>query len=166
VALEDRLAGLLEMDPGDLLLYCPHPRMAMKVAEILVFWNGALRPLKDCSDDELVGQKLQSILDSHQNLWTIRVFLNPARVAQADMVAHAADSLLSFDASRKRRLDDAFYRTVIERRARAGKLGVGMEHETFEKGIARALEKTRALKEEARDLAAMDRIAREAFAKA
>ena len=61
---EDRMAELFGMDPADLLVHCPHYEMSMKVAEILVFWNGALRPLADCTDDALVGARSGRVLRS------------------------------------------------------------------------------------------------------
>jgi hypothetical protein len=80
IAVEDRLAADLGLDPGDILIHSPHHRMAMKSATTLVYWNGDLRPLKDCSEDPLIGARLQAILDSHQHLWSLRVFANPARL--------------------------------------------------------------------------------------
>ena len=96
VATEDRLACLLGFDAGELLIHCPHHHMAMKEAGTLVFWNGALRPLKDCSDDPLIGARLQAILDSHQNLWALRVFTAPGRRGDAYAVAQAGDALLTY----------------------------------------------------------------------
>lgn len=115
VATEDRLAGLLGMAPGDLLIYCPDSRMSMKLADCMVFWNGELRPLKDCTDDELVGAKLKSILDSHQNLWAIRAFVNPRHTAKMDEAADAFDALLTYEPSRRKRSTKAFYSSVMRR---------------------------------------------------
>jgi HD superfamily phosphohydrolase len=116
-ALEDRIADLLGMESGDVLLYCPHHDMALKPADALVSWNGALRPLKDCTDDELVGARLQSILDSHQNLWAVRAFLNPRHLDRRDAVADAFESLFSYESARKRRLERNFYGGVLRRLA-------------------------------------------------
>lgn len=110
---ESRLAGLMDMPDGDLLIYCPNERMSMKMADCMVFWNGELRPLKDCTDDELVGAKLKSILDSHQNLWSLKVFMNPRHLARADQASDALDNLLTYDQSRQKRSSRAFYREAV-----------------------------------------------------
>ncbi len=119
---ESRLAGLMNMPDGDLLIYCPNERMSMKMADCMVFWNGELRPLKDCTDDELVGAKLKSILDSHQNLWSLKVFMNPRYLARADQAADALDNLLTYDESRQKRSSRAFYKEVVRQ---------ALQHQTF-----------------------------------
>lgn len=154
-ALEDRIAGLLGMDPGDLLLHCPHHKMAMKSAEILVFWNGALRPLKDCADDALVGAKLESILASHQNLWAVRAFANPVHRERRDALAGACDYLFCYEPSRKRRFAGFFYGAAFDRVARSR----GMTHDEHEAFVRRGVDRLMALPEAERDQNAIDRIA-------
>ena len=147
-ALEDRIGGLLEMDPGDLILHCAHHRMAMKSAEILVFWNGALRPLKDCADDALVGSKLESILESHQNLWAIRAFVNPDFQGKRDALAGACDYLFCYEAARKRRFAGFFYGSVIDKLSREKGLSVS-EHEAH---VHKSVERLLAVPEQDRTL--------------
>jgi hypothetical protein len=97
MAEEDRLAARLGLDPGDILIHCPHHQMAMKSATTLVYWDGDLRSLKDCGDDPLIGARLQAILDSHQHLWSLRVFANPGRLEEptAAAIAEACEALLT-----------------------------------------------------------------------
>lgn len=139
VALEDRVAGLLGMDPGDLLFHCPHHKMAMKSAEILVFWNGSLRALKDCADDALVGAKLESILASHQNLWAVRVFVNPEHEHRHDAIASACDYLFTFEPSRRRRFATTFYRSVVDSIAREERLDPAAHETAVNRGVERLL---------------------------
>jgi len=85
--LEERRAAELGLDPGELLIHCPPLKMAMKLADTMVLWRGAIRPLRDCRDDALTGIKLQAILDSHRNLWATRVFVPPERLAAREALA-------------------------------------------------------------------------------
>jgi len=165
-AAEDRIAELLGLEAGDFLLHCPHPRMSRKLAEILVFWNGALRPLKDCSDDPLVGTKLQSILDSHRNLWAIRAFLDPTHGHLADVVVSACESLFTYVPVQKRRHAEFFYRSVFDRFAREEGRAEGLALERYEQGMREALERMLALAEERRDAEAALRIVEQIFARA
>jgi hypothetical protein len=137
--------------------------MSMKVAEILVFWNGALRPLKDCSDDPLVGTKLQSILDSHRNLWAIRAFLDPAHGSLADTAGSACESLFTHLPASKRRHSEFFYRTLTDRLARSEGRSEGLDLEQHERGVQHALERMMALPEEKRDAEAGRRIVEQTF---
>lgn len=84
---EDRAAKKLGAEAGDVLFFCPHPAMQMKLAETIVYWNGELKPLNRCGDDPLVGDKLSLILRSHQNLWSLRVFVKPELMGKADLSA-------------------------------------------------------------------------------
>lgn len=139
MAQEDRLAELLGLAPGELLIHCPHHKMAMKLADILVFWNGALRPLKDCTDDELVGGKLRSILDSHQQLWSVRVCLAPEALPRAAAVADACEALFTFERARRARAEALFYRPLLEGLARAEGLGMDLSLEGWASWIENAL---------------------------
>ena len=163
-AAEDRIAGLLGMQAGDFLLHCPHHNMAMKSAGMLVFWNGALRPLKDCSDDELVGAKLRSILDSHQNLWAIRGFVNSEHLARRDALADACDSLFTSDAARRRRFEGFFYGPLLEQEAREAGLGAQLPHAAFQERLLAAREQLFSVPEQGRDRARLQREVRQAFA--
>lgn len=162
-AVEDRIAGLLGMQAGDFLLHCPHHNMAMKSAGMLVFWNGALRPLKDCGDDELVGAKLRSILDSHQNLWAIRGFVNPEHLARRDAIADACDNLFTRDEARRRRFEGFFYGPLLEQAAREAGLGADLPHAAFQQKLTAARERLFALAEDARDSATVRRVVTQVF---
>jgi len=147
---EDRVAGLFGMEPADLLVHCPHYQMSMKVAEILVFWNGALRPLADCTDDALVGAKLASILESHRNLWAIRAFANPAFADRADELADACDFLFCQEPSRRRRLERQFYGGVVDRLCRPR----GLPADEHDRAVRRGLDRILRLPERGRTIEA------------
>lgn len=77
--IEKSIADQLGMEYGDVLIHCPDYSMQMKHAEMNVFWDGSHRKLKECGEKEkgVVFKKLQLILDSHKDLWRIRVSVNP-----------------------------------------------------------------------------------------
>jgi hypothetical protein len=159
MAEEDRLGGLLGLAPGELLIYCPHHRMAMKPASTLVFWNGSLRPLKDCDDDPLIQARLRAILESHQNLWAIRVFLAPGRrAAVAAEVADAADALLSYDPQARARHERAFYGGVLARRLAKMADAAELTASRRDAALAQALDALVALPSSRRDAEAVDRL--------
>jgi HD superfamily phosphohydrolase len=169
MAEEDRLAGLLGLAPGELLLYCPHHQMAMKSASTLVFWNGSLRALKDCDDDPLIQARLRAILESHQNLWAMRAFLAPGRraagVAGAAEVADACDALLAYDPQARARHERAFYGGVLARRlAKMGEAST-LSSARRDAVLAQALDGLLALPSLRRDAAAVDRLLAKAVAK-
>jgi len=163
MAREDRLAGLLDLAPGDLLFHCPHHQMAMKLAEILVFWNGSLRPLKECSDDELVGAKLRSILDSHQRLWALSVYLNPERMERAGAVVEACEGQFTFEPARRERQARQFYRGVLERLTRERGMGVELAQAERAVRIEAALEQLLPEDEAQRSRETADAILERAF---
>jgi len=73
---EDNLAELSGYEPGDVLIYCPHPDMSLKSAETLVLWKGEPRPLYEIDMTDIRDRI--SLLDNlHKNLWTFQVFVNP-----------------------------------------------------------------------------------------
>jgi len=70
------LAERCGLEAGDVLIYCPHPNMNLKLAEMNVWWRGGLVKLQDI-DDELVQEKIRAIQDSHRQLWQLQVFVRP-----------------------------------------------------------------------------------------
>ena len=76
--IEDRICEYLpEMESGDLLIYCPSFNMAMKLAKVKITDEREnIFELKDF-DDETVQRECESISNKHQDLWAIRVFVNP-----------------------------------------------------------------------------------------
>lgn len=73
---EDNLAELSGYEPGDVLIYCPHPEMALKSANTLVLWKGEPKPLSQIGVSEIRDRI--TLLDTlHRNLWTFQVFVNP-----------------------------------------------------------------------------------------
>ncbi|GAH33228.1 unnamed protein product, partial [marine sediment metagenome] len=75
---EDRLSEVYANgNPGDVLIYCPDKKMALKEAEMLIMWKQENIPLFRI-EDKLARDKISSVLDSHKKLWTLRIFVAPA----------------------------------------------------------------------------------------
>jgi len=129
---EDCHAVAIGIEPGDLLIHCPDHRMAMKLADMKVFWNGALKPLRACTDDPIVREKLSVILKSHAALWAIRVFLNPDHLDKRTMAVDACKQLFVFEPNEKAAYQESFYRNVVEQVARSEGLAEGMDHYDYE----------------------------------
>lgn len=73
---EDRLARLCGLREGDALIYCPQPDMALKQAQVLVTWKGAIKELQNI-DHAVTKRRIEAIQESHQALWMLQVFVSP-----------------------------------------------------------------------------------------
>jgi HD superfamily phosphohydrolase len=89
--VEDQLADLCGLDPGDVLIYCADLDMAKKYARMLVEWKGEHKPLKDI-EDPAITPALDAILKSHAQLWGLHVFLSP-RYAEDERVVQTLRGL-------------------------------------------------------------------------
>jgi len=88
--MEERISELLpEMKSGDFLIYFPNYKMQMKTADVLVEdKDGIARKLKECKD-KLIREECSKIIDKHQNIWMLRVFVHPKFFAPTDLDAAA-----------------------------------------------------------------------------
>jgi HD superfamily phosphohydrolase len=83
--IEDGICEYLDdMQPGDLLIYCPSFNMAMKLAKMKVV-------NEDQEDYELwkfphpaIGEECSSIIHNHQALWAIRVFVKKIFIIESN----------------------------------------------------------------------------------
>lgn len=88
--LEDSISSFLsEIQPGEVLVYCPSFDMAMKLAEVKLAYISKksaiknfedeipLREYKPTDNDETIVDECSQILDLHQELWAFRVFIHP-----------------------------------------------------------------------------------------
>ncbi len=123
---EDKISILHGMDIGDFLIHCPDEKMAMKLAEMKVFWNGQIRPLRDCEDDAITGGKLKLILKSHENLWAIRGFINPDHFDKKDKIAEACNYYFSFKDDEKLMFQKHFYGNVVDEIVKKDGLNIGL----------------------------------------
>jgi hypothetical protein len=139
--MERHIGALLGLDDADLLVHCPHSEMAMKFAGMKVFWNGAIRSLGDCTDDELIGSKLAMILRSHENLWALRVVLHPGRLDRRAAVAAACEGMLTQDAARRARHEQALLRDAARQAATEETLAANLMQVEYEKRLEDAVEK-------------------------
>jgi len=160
---EDRIAGALGMDSGDLIIHCPDSKMAMKLAEMKVFWNGILRPLEDCRDDPVVGPKLDVILRSHENLWAIRSFLNPDHLTRKDEAINACEYFFTFEHMVKSRFEKLFFRNVVDEIARSDGLAKELLHDEYEEKVSIAIGRLAAQTSALRNKSAVRKIVKDAF---
>ena len=77
VDIENQLASLCNLNPGDVVIYCPQLDMARKYADMLVEWREKHIPLR-MIDDISTKQALQAILSAHELLWNLQVFATPS----------------------------------------------------------------------------------------
>jgi HD superfamily phosphohydrolase len=160
---EDSLAAAIGIDSGDLLIHCPDSRMAMKLAEMKVFWNGTLKPLKDCADDSVVGSKLSVILKSHESLWAIRAFLNPDCSDKEDTIVNAFQHLITFEPVAKSRYEKLYYQNIIQEVVRSENLATTMLYDEYEKKAQVAVKALISQTDTLRDRNIIRKIVKDAF---
>jgi len=74
---EKLLSDYAGIEEGDVIIYCPDPDMNLKIAKMFVTSRkGGIDEFCN-TDDRLVKQKMDSIIESHRNLWELQVFVNP-----------------------------------------------------------------------------------------
>jgi uncharacterized protein len=76
---EDEIADLCGLEPGDVLICCPDPDMNLKAANMLVTWAHGFKKLREV-EEPLIRQKIESILLSHRNLWSVTVYVHPEKL--------------------------------------------------------------------------------------
>ena len=135
----------------------------MKVAEMKVFWNGSLRPLEQCTDDKIVGQKLEVILKSHEKLWSIRCFLNPDYLGKEKEVINACEYLFIFAPTTKKRYEQLYFKSVVDNIVRSEGLAEGMLHKYYEEKASGAIHRMAAQTAVLRDKDTVRKIVRDAF---
>lgn len=74
---EQLLSDYAGLEQGDVLIYCPNPDMNLKIAKMHVPSRGGGIEEFCNTDDRLVKQKMNSIIESHRNLWELQVFVHP-----------------------------------------------------------------------------------------
>ncbi len=161
--IEDHISVTMGMEPGDVLIHCPDSKMAMKLAEMKVFWNGKLIALKDCEDDPIIGSKLSAILQSHKNLWAIRAFINPKHEEKKDAVINACDSHFAFEPTAKNRFQKLFYKEAVDNITESDGLGKNMSHVDYETRVSRAIEQLMVHTSAFRDKETIRKIVKNAF---
>jgi HD superfamily phosphohydrolase len=72
--IENELASLCGLQPGDVLIYCPDQDMGKKYAQMIVNWKDKNIVLRDVTD-EATKISLDAIERSHELLWGLRVFV-------------------------------------------------------------------------------------------
>jgi hypothetical protein len=68
--IEDDIAALAGVNPGDVLIYPASLKMNSKVAEVLVRWKGKKLKLSEI-DDHILQPRLKLTQDAHNSLWFI-----------------------------------------------------------------------------------------------
>jgi HD superfamily phosphohydrolase len=74
---EIEIANKANVDPADVVIYCPELTMEMKSAEVLVALpNNEIKKLKDIKSQG-IQQEVQRIMAQHRDLWRLYVFVAP-----------------------------------------------------------------------------------------
>jgi len=79
---EDYLAEWAELEPGNVVIYCPRESMSLKEANMLVTWRGEIKSLREI-DDAPTRLEIGSIEKAHKALWTFYVFVHPGADGKA-----------------------------------------------------------------------------------
>ena len=123
---EDRLAGLVGLEPGDVLIWCPSEEMQLKEAEMLITWQGKIQQLQQITDkeDELTYQDIKLIKDSHEALWSFQVFVtqdieDDQRLLLKDL-CHALFDPLARGENVANRLEPVMERILTDRMIKKG----------------------------------------------
>ena len=85
--LENLLAEILVVRPGDVLIYAPARKMNLKEADMRVRWKGNQCALK-MVDDPVVEKRLAAIIDAHGKLWAMRLLAVRTLTPQQRELAH------------------------------------------------------------------------------
>ena len=81
--LEEDICEYLDINSGDVLIYCPNFNMAMKLAKAIIETNNQnLEELKSCTPE--VKKECDAIIDKHQALWALRVYVHKSCYVQDD----------------------------------------------------------------------------------
>lgn len=92
--VEERAARAVGLPhPWYVLLSIPNPRMRLKAADVLVFDGEVVTPLREW--DQLHGHHASEIYKSHEQLWSVQLFVHPG-VSEADrnrVAAYVQDDL-------------------------------------------------------------------------
>lgn len=163
MTLENRLAALLGLAEGDLLIHCPSPRMQGKFADMKVYWNGSLRSLRECTDDALVGPKLEIILKSHETLWAARALVSPEHAERRETIAAACNGLLTLDPAQRQWHERALLREAVLAAAREETRDHPPRMDEFEAKSAQA--ETTLSAHSPRDREEIQRVVRDVFAR-
>lgn len=89
--VEDNLASLCNLSPGDVLIYCPNPNMAKKYARMLVDWKTTIPRALEEIDDPVSKPSLTTIARSHELLWNLSVFVDPAVADKMEITSTLRD---------------------------------------------------------------------------
>lgn len=113
--LEDRLCDEIKVPRGSVLLYSPDPKMNLKVARMKVWWKGKAIQFKEI-DDDIIEPRLKTILDAHQKLWGIHVFVD-AEIGEEEkaLIRDALDVEFILDDQERERRRRNYYERIFER---------------------------------------------------
>jgi uncharacterized protein len=79
-ALEEELEQVLEFKPGELIIYCPDPKMNMKAFKMLIQLkpDNNIKPLEQLQRPEIQSE-IKQIKQNHLYLWQFIIFIHPDR---------------------------------------------------------------------------------------
>ena len=111
--IEKQIAESLGMEDGDVLIHCPNKEMQLKLAQMNVFWEGEHRPLEDCKNANITTEKLKLIINSHKNLWCIRVCFNNKYKINKNAISEACNYFLSYNPDTINQFADPYFKNSI-----------------------------------------------------
>lgn len=166
---EDTYAGMLDMEPGDFLVYCPDLDMNIKAAKMKVFWNGRVQTLEDAAKEsgsqaqEAIADKLDATRKAHKRLWSMRAFVNPEHVTKHSIIEQACDCLCAFSSVEREAAGHRFYESVVEATVASSGLAKGMPHEDYDARVYSTVDRILAHKASPLDQSVVRRIVTDAF---
>ncbi|MEW6279976.1 MAG: HD domain-containing protein, partial [Candidatus Eremiobacterota bacterium] len=84
---EEALERRLRLSPGEVIVYCPEPRMQLKEAQVRVkVGESEPRPMAD-----LRMPDIEVLREKHPDLWRFYVFMAPGRMGRAEEVSRACE---------------------------------------------------------------------------
>jgi uncharacterized protein len=90
VKFERALEHILRLDPGDVSLYCPPPKIGAKLAATLVEVQGVVGEAHDCLMP-IPKSEVRSIAEKHEDLWSLFVFYSPKSVSREKAAIGASE---------------------------------------------------------------------------
>jgi HD superfamily phosphohydrolase len=113
---EMQMCELIGLEPGDIIIYCPNPKMNLKIAEMKVSSSTGISNLCDVAD-ALTEEKINSIIESHKQLWGLQVFVKSGLIIsklQEDIIrSYCMDKFESIKGEQGESINRQLFRDLI-----------------------------------------------------
>ena len=127
--IEDRLR--LPKGEDSLLLFCPRPKMTLKLVRALVQWrDGTIRRLNEIGedDDPWTYKQVRLLEDMYPQLWRLYLFVRPGLRGQGHRIQQEFVDVLKKEAGIRATCDPAF-QFYLEKRCTDYQLGLLLDRE-------------------------------------